>query len=95
MAPFDVRLPRSDEADEKVDTVVQPDRSVVCDASKLDERSGVTELRLVHPTDRVVTVYRHTGEGYGRSEAYELEGTLSPGIPPAVMIEWTRVLRDD
>ena len=37
-APFDVRLPRSAEADEQVDTVVQPDILVVCDASKLDER---------------------------------------------------------
>ena len=38
IAPFDVRLPRSDEADESVDTVVQPDVFVVCDRSKLDER---------------------------------------------------------
>lgn len=38
IAPFDVRLPKSDEADEKTDTVVQPDVFVVCDASKLDDR---------------------------------------------------------
>ena len=38
VAPFDVRLPRADEADEQVDTVVQPDMLVVCDESKLDER---------------------------------------------------------
>lgn len=38
IAPFDVRLPKSDEADEWVTTVVQPDLSVICDASKLDER---------------------------------------------------------
>ncbi|GAB4178280.1 MAG: Uma2 family endonuclease [Rhodocyclaceae bacterium] len=38
IAPFDVRLPRADEADEAVDTVVQPDLSVICDRAKLDER---------------------------------------------------------
>jgi Uma2 family endonuclease len=38
MAPFDVRLPESDEADEAIATVVQPDIVVVCDPVKLDER---------------------------------------------------------
>jgi Uma2 family endonuclease len=38
-APFDVRFPRNGEtADDKIDTVVQPDICVVCDLSKLDER---------------------------------------------------------
>jgi Uma2 family endonuclease len=37
-APFDVRLPRSGESDETVDTVVQPDLIVVCDPAKLDDR---------------------------------------------------------
>jgi Uma2 family endonuclease len=38
VAPFDVRLPRGDEPDSAVDTVVQPDLLVVCDPSKLDQR---------------------------------------------------------
>ena len=38
VAPFDVRLPRGDEADEQIDTVVQPDLTVVCDPKKIDER---------------------------------------------------------
>jgi Uma2 family endonuclease len=38
-APFDVRLPkRGETADDKIDTVVQPDICVICDLSKLDER---------------------------------------------------------
>lgn len=39
-APFDVRLPLppSRIKDEEIDTVVQPDISVICDASKLDKR---------------------------------------------------------
>jgi Uma2 family endonuclease len=37
VAPFDVRLPRADEADERVETVVQPDIAVICDPGKLDD----------------------------------------------------------
>jgi Uma2 family endonuclease len=38
LAPFDVRLPGDDdEADDAVNTVVQPDISVICDPEKLDE----------------------------------------------------------
>ncbi|MBN2443963.1 MAG: Uma2 family endonuclease [Spirochaetales bacterium] len=36
VSPFDVRLPKGDEADEEIDTVVQPDLSVICDPAKLD-----------------------------------------------------------
>lgn len=38
VAPVDVRLPKRDEADERIDTVVQPDVFVVCDPAKLDRR---------------------------------------------------------
>ncbi|MDD2658111.1 MAG: Uma2 family endonuclease [Methylococcales bacterium] len=37
VAPFDVRMPREDEDDSKVETVVQPDLSIICDKSKLDK----------------------------------------------------------
>jgi Uma2 family endonuclease len=40
MAPFDVRLPKSTEEDDQVDTVVQPDVLIVCDLQKLD-RAGM------------------------------------------------------
>jgi Uma2 family endonuclease len=38
VAPFDVRLPKSNERDEDVDTVVQPDVFLTRDLSKVDER---------------------------------------------------------
>jgi Uma2 family endonuclease len=38
VAPFDVRLPKSSEEDDRVDTVVQPDVFIVCDLKKLDAR---------------------------------------------------------
>jgi Uma2 family endonuclease len=37
-APLDVRLPGREVNDNEVDTVVQPDISVICDASKIDEK---------------------------------------------------------
>lgn len=38
IAPFDVRLPKADEVDDDVDTVVQPDLVVICDRTKLDDK---------------------------------------------------------
>jgi Uma2 family endonuclease len=38
IAPVDVRLPKADEADEDIETVVQPDVLVVCDERKISER---------------------------------------------------------
>lgn len=37
-APFDIRLPKQDEADDDVDTTVQPDVAVICDRDKLDDK---------------------------------------------------------
>ncbi|MDA3940128.1 MAG: Uma2 family endonuclease [Spirochaetia bacterium] len=39
-APFDIRLPGGFKTDNDVDTVVQPDISVFCDKTKLDDRGG-------------------------------------------------------
>jgi Uma2 family endonuclease len=119
IAPVDVRLPKGDEADERIDTVVQPDVLVVCDESKLDrrgvrgapdlvvevlspstashdqlrkrgvyERAGVQEYWLVHPTDRVISVYRLTGSEYGKPEIYEMKGTTPVGVLADVSIGW-------
>jgi len=38
LAPFDVRLPEKNERDTDISTVVQPDISIVCDASKIDRK---------------------------------------------------------
>jgi len=38
MAPFDVRLPKGNEKDDDIRTVVQPDLTVVCDRGKLDDK---------------------------------------------------------
>src|SRR5262249_45152925 len=38
VAPFDVCLPKDSDADDQIDTVVQPDVLIVCDRHKLDDR---------------------------------------------------------
>ena len=37
-APFDIRLPKHGDADDQIDTVIQPDVIIVCDLHKLDDR---------------------------------------------------------
>ncbi|MDD1620693.1 MAG: Uma2 family endonuclease [Methylococcaceae bacterium] len=119
IGPLDVRLPEQNEADEQIDTVVQPDVLVVCDGNKLDkrgvrgapdwivevlspstaghdqikkrnlyERHGVREYWLVHPVDRVLTVYRLQEGEYGKPELSQLEGETQVGILPEIVIRW-------
>jgi Uma2 family endonuclease len=94
IAPFDVRLPKAQEADDDIETLVQPDIALVCDPSKIDEKGcrgapdwiievlsqttaskdfikkrqlyekhKVREYWLVHPLDRLVTVFVLNKEG--------------------------------
>lgn len=119
IAPVDVRLPRAAEADEDIDTVVQPDVLVVCDPARLDrrgvrgapdfvvevlspataahdhvrkrriyERAGVREYWLVHPADRMVTIYRLAGAEYGKPEVCVLAGETPVGVLPGAVIAW-------
>ncbi|MEI7994275.1 MAG: Uma2 family endonuclease [Methylococcaceae bacterium] len=119
IAPVDVRLPKQDEVDEHIDTVVQPDVLVVCDSSKLDrrgvlgapdwvvevlspstaghdqikkrqlyERHGVRDYWLIHPVDRVLTVYRLVDSEYGKAELNELRCETAVGVLPDIVIQW-------
>lgn len=55
------------------------------------ERAGVPEVWLVHPTDRIVTIYRLSGAVYGRALIHELAGQLAVGRLPDVVIDWGRL----
>ncbi|MBP6261468.1 MAG: Uma2 family endonuclease [Chromatiaceae bacterium] len=120
VAPFDVRLPRKDEADARVDTVVQPDVAVICDPRKLDdkgcrgapdwiieilspasaahdqirkralyERHGVREYWLLHPVDRVLTIYRLGEDGaFGKPDIRTLEEPTPVGVIADMTIHW-------
>lgn len=123
LAPVDVLLPRGEEADDEVDTVVQPDVLVVCDPAKVVmrgvrgapdwavevlspssashdqtiklvayERAGVREYWLVHPTDRVLTVYRLGPDGYGKPDIQELTGETAVGVLPGVTVRWAPIV---
>jgi Uma2 family endonuclease len=125
IAPFDVRLPKTDEIDDEVNTVVQPDLVVICDRAKLDDkgcrgapdwvvevlspstaghdqilkralyqRVGVREYWLVHPGDRLVTIYTLNAGSYGVPDVRELAGKLAVGVLPEIVIDWERVVRE-
>ena len=67
LAPFDVRLPASPEAnDEHTETVVQPDITVVCDLSRIDKKGckGAPDL--------VVEVLSETSVKRDLQEKYDL-----------------------
>ncbi|NOV29222.1 Uma2 family endonuclease [Methylomonas sp. ZR1] len=123
IGPVDVRLPKRDEADELIASVVQPDVLVVCDPTKLDkrgvrgapdwvvevltpstashdqikkrdlyQRAGVREYWLVHPIDRMLTIYRLQNGEYGKPELYRLEGETQFGILPDIVISWDELV---
>ena len=125
VAPVDVLMPKGNEADEKITTVVQPDILVVCDPDKvkrrgirgapdfvieivspatvsrdqvrkrrLYERHGVREYWVVHPDDRLVTVYRRAkrGETFAASEVFDVDGLqLEVGVLPGLVVDFGRV----
>jgi Uma2 family endonuclease len=123
LAPVDVLLLRASEADDVVDTVVQPDVLVVCDPQKVTqrgirgapdwvlevispasashdqiiklaayERAGVREYWLIHPTDRVLTIYRYNGTAYGRPLIVELVGETAVDVLSGVRIRWAPIV---
>lgn len=55
------------------------------------QRHGVQEYWLIHPADRIATVYLPDGTGYGKPQLFELRGTLS-SQKPAVTIDWQQIL---
>ena len=66
-APFDVRLPKNGEtADNKIDTVVQPDICVICDPSKIEERG------CIGAPDLIAEVESPSTAKYDMSEKFRL-----------------------
>ena len=57
------------------------------------ERAGVREYWLVHPTDRVVSVYRLQDGAYAKPEVSAMAGETPVGALPGVVIDWARVIR--
>ncbi len=55
------------------------------------ERAGVLEVWLVHPTDRMLSIYRLEGGQYGPAMVLELKGRTAISVIPGVSIDWDRV----
>ena len=79
LAPFDVRFPHQDEADEDVDTVLQPDLVVICDLEKLDDAGArgapdwVVEILSPSTTSRDRVAKRLVYERHGVREYWVVD----------------------
>jgi Uma2 family endonuclease len=58
----------------------------------LYERAGVREYWLVHPVDRVITLYTLKNGVYGGPEIVDMAGQRSPAIFPDMVIDWQLIL---
>jgi Uma2 family endonuclease len=55
---------------------------------RIYERHGVLEYWLVHPTDRILTVYLLQNGEYGKPDIFKLEGSTPVAVLPGVSIDW-------
>ncbi|MBS3965025.1 MAG: Uma2 family endonuclease [Methylomonas sp.] len=58
---------------------------------RLYERHGVREYWLVHPTDRILTIYRLTDGEYGKPDIQPLAGQTAVSVLPGVVIAWNEI----
>ena len=58
----------------------------------LYDRAGVREYWLVHPVDRVITVYTLQDGHYGGPEIADMAGERVPTIFPEIVIRWQAIL---
>ncbi|OAI15316.1 hypothetical protein A1359_09640 [Methylomonas lenta] len=65
---------------------------------RIYERHGVLEYWLVHPTDRVLTIYRLENGEYGKPDIFVLQGSTPVSVLPDISIDWEALvpyLNDD
>jgi len=86
VAPFDVRLPKKNEQDDVIDTVVQPDIAVICDRNKLDDKGcrGAPDwiIEILSPATalRDMDLKRHLYEVSGVKEYWIIHPTEQWGM---------------
>ena len=92
-APFDVLLPRGDEEDDEVDTVVQPDISVFCEKTRITKRGARGAPDLVMEILSPSTSKKDLNEKF---RIYERHGVREYWIlDPAAWSVWVYHLRPD
>ena len=126
-APFDVRLPEKQEAESQTSNIVQPDISVICDKTKIDEkgcrgapdwiieilspstaakdhiqklalyeRHGVKSYWLIHPTDKLVTMYQQLSSNtYGKPKIVEAKNTITVDLFPELTLNWQLIFPEN
>ncbi|MBF0255483.1 MAG: Uma2 family endonuclease [Gammaproteobacteria bacterium] len=57
-------------------------------------RHGVAEYWLIHPTDRVLTIYRRTNQGFGPAQILAATGQIS-AESLGISIDWDQVFAED
>lgn len=65
---------------------------------RIYERHGVLEYWLVHPTDRVLIIYRLENGEYGKPDIFALQGSTPVSVLPGISIDWEALvpyLNDD
>jgi Uma2 family endonuclease len=70
--------------------VISPSTAVRDQITKRDlyERHGVREYWIVHPTDRVLTIYRRAGAGFGPPLIQAAAGIIPCGLGEGLVINW-------
>lgn len=58
----------------------------------LYERAGVREYWLVHPVDRIITIYTLQDGHYAGPEIIEMAGERAPTIFPDMLIRWQTIV---
>ncbi|MGF1613453.1 MAG: Uma2 family endonuclease, partial [Gammaproteobacteria bacterium] len=61
------------------------------DKRALYERHGVKEYWLVHPTDRVMIIYRLGNSGYHKPDIRATVGQTPLAVQPHLAIDWAKV----
>ena len=91
-APFDVRLPRKNEKDEEILTVLQPDLCVICNTEKIDSRGCLGAPDLVV---EILSPGNSQKELDNKFRIYEEAGVAEYWIvDPEHEAVWVNVLRD-
>lgn len=59
---------------------------------RIYEQSGVNEFWLVHPVERMVTIYRLMDGRYGKPDIFELKGVTPLQTLPGLLIAWDKLV---
>ena len=58
------------------------------------ERAGVREVWLIHPTERMLTIYKLRAGHYGQPTTLALKGKTKLTAVPGVSVDWDQVLAE-